>query len=264
MSQKNSNSLPENSISDNGDDPASDTGGVPDLIPKQGERAFIAGQTGSGKTQFVIWLLERLKNSPIVIYDTKDEAAFNTLPRSRIVRSTLMLATAINDPQVDYIVFKVPPQLTADGEALDQLLWTHFTQYQGCDVYIDEVYSFSSRGNAGPGLVALLTQGRSKGITTLMSAQRPQWISRFILTETQRFYIFYLNDRRDKVALSNVISDFDELPDPPEFQFYYYRVGKREPPRLMERIVLDKQKAGEYKDPTHFDTPDAGTALNWV
>ena len=236
-----------------------------DLIPGQGERALIVGQTGSGKTQFASWLLERLPTSPLIIYDTKGEQSFETLPRSVLVTSERGLAEMVDNPEIDYVVFRIPPHMTADDKILDGLLMTHFLEYQDCVAYIDELFSFSQNGRAGPGLVALLTQGRSKGITTIMSAQRPAWLSRFAITEAQRFYVFNLIDDRDKKQLGNVIKNFADLPDPPEFSFYYYRAGKGEP-RLMKPIPLDKAIGNVYNGDTTEpnDAPDKATSLNWI
>lgn len=237
-------------------------------LPHTGDRALIVGHTGSGKTEFALWILARLQNSPVVIYDTKGERALLTLPNSQVVTSTAQLAIAVQNAEVDYIVFKIPPEIIADADALDGLLWEHFERYKGCDVYIDELFSFSQNGRAGPGLVALLTQGRTWDITTIMCAQRPKWISRFAITETQRFYIFRLVDRKDRAALGDVIPDFADYPNPPKYEFWYYRTGE-DKPRLMARILLDGDKKSAYK-PTNnpdfeaLDSPDRGTLLNWI
>lgn len=236
-------------------------------LPQIGDRALIVGHTGSGKTEFAKWLLARLKNSPVIIYDTKGERKLELLPRSIVVHSAEALDAQIANPAVDYIIFKIPPHLVADDGALDNLLWTHFERYKGCDVYIDELFSFSQNGRAGPGLVALLTQGRSWDITTIMAAQRPKWISRFAITETQHFYIFPLVDKKDRAALGDVIPDFIDYGNPPKYQFWYYRTGEAAA-RLSARVLLDKEKLHAYKpdiDPdADPDTPDAGTALNWL
>lgn len=236
-------------------------------LPKRGERALVVGQTGQGKTEFVCWLLERLESSPIVIYDTKGEPKFDALPRSAVVHSEAALREALARPDVDYVIFRVSPHYLADPSLMDGLLWRHFHELRGSDVYIDELYSFTRSGRAGEGLLSLLTQGRSHGFTTLMSVQRPKEISMYPLTESQRFYIFFLADERDRERLGEVIPNFADEPPPPEFHFYYYRQGSRERARLVAPILLDEKKPDEYKQSTNrqaTDDPDEGTALTWL
>lgn len=66
------------------------------------------------------------------------------------------------------------------------------------------------QGRAGSGLIALLTRGRSKGISVLMSTQRPAWLSRFCFTEAQKYYIYRLTDRRDSKVLGEYIRVFSK------------------------------------------------------
>lgn len=240
---------------------------APDELPKQGDRAIVVGQTGQGKTEFVIWLLERLTSSPIVIYDTKGEPKFDAMPRTAVAHSHAAMIEALAHPEYDYIVFRVPPEIIADADELDALLWYHFQNLRGVDLYIDELYSFTSNGQAGRGLMSLLTQGRSHGFTTIMSVQRPARISLFPLTESQHFYIFFLIDKKDKNRLGDVIPDFEDMPAPPLYHFYYYATGSREGAQLMAPILLDKNRAKDYKpvdEPATPDEPDAGTQINWI
>lgn len=237
----------------------------PPLIPGGGQRVLIVGQTGSGKTEFAIWLLERVTITPIIIYDTKGERAFEQLPNSRLVFSDSGVAEAIDDPTIDYVVFRIHPETIADDRLMDAMLWKHFNDYREVGCYIDELFSFSQGGRAGRGLVALLTQGRSRGITTIMSAQRPSWLSRFAITEAQKYYIFRLVDRKDKARLGDVIPGFADLGNPPEYGFYFYAAGEHEP-QLMARIMLDKNAKREDNQTSSsaVAVPDIGTALNWI
>jgi energy-coupling factor transporter ATP-binding protein EcfA2 len=224
-----------------------------DFLPMRGERALIVGQTGSGKTQFVRWLLERSPlapeghiNSPCVIYDTKDEPKFETLPRSRIVTSEEEASEAIDDESVDYVVWRFPHRILTQPAVLDGFLENHYLNWQGVDCYIDELYQFHDAGRAGPGLMALYTRGRSKGITTLAATQRPAWISRFAISEAQKFYMFFLGleddlKRMQKDARMGVVQD------PDEFHFWFKRQG-REDARLMKPIKLDDGAKHGYID----------------
>lgn len=238
-----------------------------DELPKQGDRSLVVGMTGQGKTEFVIWLLERLPSSPVVIYDTKGEPKFDAMPRTTVAHTHAAMLAALQNPEFDYVVFRVPPEIIADSDELDALLWYHFRNLRGVDLYIDELYSFTANGRAERGLMALLTQGRSLGFTTVMSVQRPAGISLFPLTESQHFYIFFLAKKSDRVRMAEVIPNFEDEPPPPQYHFYYYRQGSRDPAQLMAPILLDRGSDSTYKpidEPEAPDTPDAGTQINWI
>lgn len=246
---------------------ASPRGLAADELPQQGDRALVVGQTGQGKTEFVMWLLERLPSSPIVIYDTKGEPKFDLMPRSVAVHSHAAMLEALKNPEFDYVIFRVPAEYIADADAIDGLLQYHFFNLRGVDLYIDELYSFTANGRAGQGLLYLLTQGRSLGFTVVMSVQRPAGISLFPLTESQHFYIFFLAKRSDRQRVGEVVPDFEHEEQPPEYHFYYYEQGSRDRAKLMAPILLDKNRAKDYKpveEPVTPDTPDAGTQINWI
>ncbi|MGI0011917.1 MAG: type IV secretory system conjugative DNA transfer family protein [Nitrososphaera sp.] len=192
------------------------------IIPKRGERALIAGQTGSGKTYFAVWLLEKLGKG--LIFDTKIEPKFSRLgPVTERVGAALKLKK-----ENPFVVLRPPSELLADPGLLDDMLVETYERMRGGVVYVDEAYQFHKGAAAGPGLIGLLTRGRSRGITTVLSTQRPVWLSRFALTETQRYYVFNLADRRDRSTLGQVIPDFERATLPGKHHFLYYDSGSSE------------------------------------
>lgn len=225
-------------------------------IPRQGERALTVGQTGSGKTTFQIWLLQRTQNSPIVIYDTKDEPKFLDLPNHRVATTLREANDAVDDVETDYVVFRPPVDILADPSSLDALLRFHYEHWRGVDAYIDELYSFHTGGNAGPGLVALYTRGRSRGISTFSSTQRPAFISRFSMSEAQVFFVFRLNDLKDRKRISEA-SGMPLLENPPQHHFYIFRAGE-DAARLVKPISVDGSKSYGYVDapPASSDEQD--------
>lgn len=218
-----------------------------DIIPKTGERALIVGATGSGKTGFACFILERLETVPIIIYDTKEENKFTALPGSIVVQSQGELEEALGNPEIDYIVYRPSLEITVDPDLLDDLLLTHYHRYRETVAYIDEVYQFHKGGKCGPGLIGLLTRGRSRGITTIISTQRPSYLSRFCITESQKFYIFSLIDKQDKKRIGDVVPDFANLSDPVKFGFWYYHVGD-DAPKKYQPIKLAPEINKGYVD----------------
>lgn len=212
--------------------------------------------TGSGKTGLALFMLKRLVQSPIVIYDTKIEPKFERLKNSRIAHDWAQVMTAADDDTIDYIIFR-PSHRDYKPDVLDEFLERHYFDLHNVPAYIDEVYSFHKNGQAGPGLTALLTRGRSKGITTLMSTQRPAWISRFCLSEADKNYIFYLSDIRDKKVLAGVIPKFDKLADPPQFGHWHFAARERKPV-LYDKIKLEVGEDTGYSDITVPAPPTNG------
>src|SRR5260221_6098611 len=106
---------------------------IPSLLPKKGERTLSVGQTGSGKTAFNVWMLNRLDSSPIIIYDTKIENKFFTLPFATLANSWRHVLQLISEGTADYIVFRPPVHLIADRPALDAFLFDHVTRLTGID-----------------------------------------------------------------------------------------------------------------------------------
>lgn len=224
------------------------------FIPETGERALIVGQTGSGKTAFATWILVRVPIAPIIIYDTKDETKFPKLKGSIIVESKEGIKEHYDNPEIDYIIVRPPVEMLGKWEELDELLFYHYTHFRNTVCYIDELYSFHNNARAGKGLIALLTRGRSRGITTIMSTQRPAMISRFAITESQKVYAFRLGDKQDRKRLSDVIPNFDDLPLPPKHGFYFYESGE-DAPELYKPIKLDAALNTGYVD-EHSDSDD--------
>jgi hypothetical protein len=211
------------------------------------DRGLIIGQTGSGKTVYTKWLLKRIPESPTVIYDTKGEAKFNTLPNSRIVSSISAVEEALDDVSLDYIILRPPTWMTADHRTMDRMLVHHELYWHKVAAYIDELYQFHAHGRAGPGITGLWTRGRSKGIIAIGSTQRPAYISPFVFSESSLFYVFWLSVEDDRKRVKNFIPGFADLPNAPKPQFYVYRQGSDEAPKLMPPVPMDEDAKKGYR-----------------
>lgn len=218
-----------------------------DLIPKQGERTLIVGGTGQGKTSLTAWLLKRVIQAPTIIYDVKIEPKFEALAHSVVVTDIPELVERLNAGEHDYIIVRPHESLLTNPEALDKLLMFHYQKLHGKVAYIDELGLFHRGYIAGPGLMSLLARGRSKGITLIMSTQRPTGISRSCITEAQAIIALRLQDKRDRQRLDDLYEDFSRLPVPKKHFFYYWNADL-EKPVLFAPVKLDPELDTGYID----------------
>jgi hypothetical protein len=147
--------------------------------------------------------------------------------------------------------------LIGDAKSLDDYLFHHLTNLPGIDAYIDETYAFHSNGRAHKGLSAMLTQGRSRGVSTFMSTQRPVLMSRFALTEAQHIYAFVIAHEDDRKTLNKLIPGFADKKQikPETYQFYHYNAAKQQL-TLYNPVKLDHKMRQDYTDTAEIE-PDA-------
>lgn len=212
------------------------------LLLEQGNRGLLVGKTGSGKSQNAIFQLRHAVGSPVIIFDTKIEDCFFSLPEGdeelEVVNNFdefKALAKRAAKDWPDYILVRPSADEVRFWEPLDN--YTHFVynNFGKCFIYFDEMLQWHKNMQAGSGLINLLTRGRSRGKTTLMASQRPAWISRFCFTESDKFYVHKLNDQRDYQSLSAVVPNIESVARPPRFHFWHYDTGAD-----MESPVLFK------------------------
>ena len=203
------------------------------LLLDRGQRGLLVGRTGSGKSANAYFQLRHPKVWPVIMFDTKIEDEFFGVPQEgdslELVESLDAfdkLAKRPKNKMPDYILVRPGIDEMQDHEYLDQYARLAYEKFGPVFLYFDELYSWHNNGRVGNNMTAILTRGRSKGKTFLGTTQRPSWISRFFMTEADKFYIHQLTDERDKSTLANVIPGLAKLPDLPEYHFYHYNVKK--------------------------------------
>ena len=222
------------------------------MLLETGQRGLLVGQTGSGKTQDAIFQLRNAKQWPVFIFDTKIEDDFFGLPEGE---ETLDLIEGYDEWEAyskkpkkdfaDYVLVRPLANEIQDFDILDKYTSLAYNKFGSGLFYFDEIYNWHNAGRAGNGLLGLLTRGRSKGKTVLMATQRPSWVSRFCITEVQKFFIHMLADARDKKTLAEVIPNFSITVNPPKFHFYHYEIGAMDSAALYAPVPyqkLDKKK----------------------
>lgn len=199
------------------------------ILLERGQRGIIIGQTGSGKTMGAIWHMQHVPVTPIVIMDTKDEPAFDKIG----IDEDTAIYNSLEEFEKEwfkkkrqpvYSIVRPDPAEISEPLEMDGTLFKMVQGGRGCFLYIDEAYQWHVQGRAGAGLTGILTRGRSKGITTLLSTQRPAWLSRFCFSEAQKFYIYRLTDKRDHKTIGEYIPDFEKEKLAKRFEWYYYNV----------------------------------------
>lgn len=219
------------------------------MFLNKGERGLLIGQTGSGKTQNALFQLSNTPLFPVIIGDTKIEDAFFSL-RDEENDITMEVCNTFEEffeiskrPRAkmpDYILVRPESWEVVDIDALDKYLQLMYRKFGQCFIYLDEVFNWHNGGRPLPGLMELLSRGRSKGKTLLMGNQRPSWISRSCFTESIKFYIHKLLDFRDKKTLDAVIPDFSSYNNPPKFHFWHFDVGSDDDLKLFSPVPETK------------------------
>jgi len=195
-------------------------------LPKSTQRIAIIGRTGSGKTVAGLWHLSNANFSvkPWIVFDYKTDEHINSIEGAEHIDLSF-----IPKKKGIYIVHPLPSQ---ESEVTDYLwkLWAK----ENIGIYIDEGYMLGNN----PAFEGCLTQGRSKHIPMIVT-QRPNWISRFVFSESDFYQIFHLNDKRDRKTVESFVPANLNL-RLPDYHSYYYDVGRNS--MVVFSAVPDAQK----------------------
>ena len=169
-------------------------------------------------------MIEKSPIFPKIILDTKGEDKFDRfLTGDNIEVVKLKEFRKLQYAKLpEYTVIRPSRFELAESDLLDLYPDKIYTMGKPCFFFVDELYQLHHNGRAGAGLLGVLTRGRSKGITFLGGCQRPTWISRFCLTESQKFYIYRLLDTRDRKNLAEIIFGFGRVKPAEKFHFHFY------------------------------------------
>lgn len=194
-------------------------------LPNTQQRHLIVGRTGSGKTRAAVWHMSQknLNVFPWLVINHKGEELIDSIQGAQHVD----LDVKIKKPGL-YVVHPNPGQ---DDAALTDLMW-RIHRTGNCGIYIDEGYMVDK---TDPAMQAILTQGRSKHIPMIILSQRPVWLTRFAVSESDFYQLFHLQDKRDRQTINSFIplnleewmgAPVNQEPMLPNFHSIYYDVGK--------------------------------------
>lgn len=156
-----------------------------------GEHVTVIGDTGTGKSYLIAKLVQMrrfvvvLKTKP----DPDDAQKWRGFYRAR-------KADAMADPHHERIllqpVYKYQPR---EGFRAMEYAWKH----GGWTFVVDELL-YAERLGLRDSIERLLTQGRSKSISTVVGMQRPAWTTRFAISQSTHLFTFRLEGRDIKTV----------------------------------------------------------------
>ena len=167
---------------------------------ERGSRAFICGTSGSGKTTLALALMQ-VCPSPLVILDTKYDPGIAAWARKNGIRIEKKRMPDWRKIDRD-LVIRPPADWLSHPEDIDWWLGQAFNCKYIPSIYVDEGYQAGAGSNRmGEGVAGLWTRGRVFGMRLMIGTQRPRFISRFVITESDRIYEGRLMLEDDRKAL---------------------------------------------------------------
>lgn len=212
--------------------------------PSGSDRVAVMGSNGTGKTQFAFWLLSRapFNQKPYIIFNYKRDELLCSVDRIKEIE--------IGELPKHPGVYNIFPRPRVDDVAVENLM-ERIYEHGDAGCYFDEGYMVPDKA-AFP---AILTQGRSKRIASIILTQRPAWISRFVFSEANHFAVFHLSDSDDRKTTKRWLPKHVDLEyHLPEYHSWYYTRGQREaiplapvPDADTLRDIIDSRLAPQTK-----------------
>lgn len=226
--------------------------------PNDTNRTIVLGRTGTGKSQFAINLLseQNWNEIPWVIIDFKGEDLLEDILNEN-PNSIRIITPKSNPPKSPGLYYmKCNP---IDDDELIEVFMRKMHKQGNIGLYVDEGYMMPKFGNT-PGFTLLQTQGRSLHIPMICLYQRPVWMSRFAIAQSDFRAIFKQDDNRDEKVIKEFVKSVTlpngqklgptELEQLPDYYCLWYDVGRGKTAILQpapdRNIILQKFRSRLY------------------
>lgn len=166
------------------------------------------GKTGSGKTTLARHLMSQRPYS--IVLDTKGDLSWSGFKQTESVAEAFGQTHCILRPKDRRSIYMFYEQAYEEG---------------GWSVYTDEVYQIGHGTiySFPAYFVRGLTAGRSRGETMVTSTQRPRFLPQFTITESTHIFVFELNSKEDRKAISRLVGNdkLDQTGELKRYEFLY-------------------------------------------
>jgi hypothetical protein len=194
---------------------------LPTLDP--GTRAIVSGRTGSGKTSLARFLMQHRNNQHWVILNPKHTAGYKDMPDAVVLNhwDAKKFDKKINKHR--FVLLNFATEELNHAFMDDVLLYLHET-YDNIGFCCDELYYLHNNGEAGKGLIGILTRGRERNQTFLGLVQRPKRISLFCFSESDYAVAMALNLEGDRKRMVEATGDSTFIAPLPKYHWRWYNV----------------------------------------
>lgn len=187
-------------------------------FPTNSDKLAVIGRNGSGKTVAAGYnfSLRNFDKMPWTIVNSKGDELIEKIGKLPGVHN-IKLDERPKKPGI-YIIRPIPE---VDDEKVEAYFW-HCWKRGRHGIWADEGYMIPKGG----ALNALLTQGRSLKIPMIILMQRPVFLSKFVLTESNFIQVFDLSHKDDKDTLRKFIP-YDVVETLPPYHSLWYDVARK-------------------------------------